>query len=100
MDWTLAPVVALMVFTVNAEAEIVDGVWYENKPYVTCMLKADSMRARRIDPYKVPACIRIDEAHNFMERKNGQRLHETRVSRPKNGDLHGPSPTRGEPQRD
>lgn len=70
MDWTTAPVVALMIFTVDpVTAEVVDGTHYANKPYVTCMMQADSMRAVRLDPYKLPACIRVDAAHQFVEKK-------------------------------
>jgi hypothetical protein len=70
MDWTLAPVVALMIFTANPEGDVIDGTWFENKPYVTCMLRADSMRAQRRDPYKMPACIRVEAAQHFMETKH------------------------------
>lgn len=70
MDWTTAPVVALMVFTLNPNTgEIEDGVWYANKPYATCMIQADSMRAKRLDPYKLPACIRVEAAKFYMEEK-------------------------------
>jgi hypothetical protein len=80
MDWTTAPLVALMIFTINPEFEIIDGLHMENKPYVTCMLKADSMRATRRDPYKLPACIRIEAAHHFMEVERA-RLHDQRTKR-------------------
>jgi hypothetical protein len=82
MDWTLAPVVALMIFTADHNGNIVDGVWYENKPYATCMRKADSMRAERRDPYKMPACIRTEAAQHFMENKHGARIPNSGNNQP------------------
>jgi len=64
MDWTLAPLVALVLCQPDpTAADQMACVHYTSRPYVECMGMADRMlKRRRSDASPLPACIRLDEA--------------------------------------
>jgi hypothetical protein len=61
MDWTLAPLVALVLCSISPDGEIERCIHFTSKPYVTCERMAVRMRENRInDRAPWPVCIRLD----------------------------------------
>lgn len=63
MDWTLAPLVALVLCdpTPQPGTDEMRCLHYQSLPYVSCMRRADVMRERRrSENSPLPACIRLD----------------------------------------
>ena len=77
MDWTAAPLVALVLCSpLPGPTDDMPCVHYTSKPYVTCMRMATAMnQSRRSEDSPLAACIRLE-----LARKMPPVLDETRFA--------------------